>query len=121
MQTGGAMPESMPTLALGVWLLLLLVGAVVGLILVLGRRRISGKQLLIVSLFLYGLALILFAAANHRSYYTGWVLLISILGAATLVFVRVFRRWLRAESAGTRPATCPPVGLLKEFLAERLP
>jgi hypothetical protein len=103
-------------------LVLVLVGAVVvGLILALGRRRIPSNQLFVGALFVIGLALILFAAANTRSSPTGWVMLLGVVGAAILLLVWVFRAELRADPVRARPATCPSVGLLKDFLAERLP
>jgi hypothetical protein len=98
---------------MGSFSLLWLACVVMGLILVLRRRRISGKKLLLGALFLTGLTLLLFAEAFPRSHYTGWVLLLALMGVAIF--------WLRAESGGTQPATCPSVGLLKDFLAERLP
>jgi serine/threonine protein kinase len=86
-----------------------------------GNRHLPVNALLLGFLFLCGLALILYAAANRSSNVTGWILLLVMMGAAIYVFVWLFRHRLQAESAAIRAAGCPPVGLLRDFLAERLP
>jgi serine/threonine-protein kinase len=99
-----------------------LVAAAVWVFLALLRNGQFRRSLLPAFVFLGGLAfvgLILYAGANHRSEFTGRVLLFAILGAVVCVFVGIMRHWLRTSSAGSQPAAGLPVGLGKNLPAER--
>jgi hypothetical protein len=121
------MQDSMTTwAAVGIWSLLLLVGAAVGLFLLLRRCRIDGRILLFsVPLFVIVLAFFLLpilALVMHGGLSMLWIVLFFLVGSLTSwPLISGLIQLFRPTTLGNRPPTCPPVGLLKDFLAERLP
>jgi hypothetical protein len=82
-------------------------------------RRIFGKRrLLFVVVFCFGMALLFVgASSNHPSeplVFFGLLFQVVVIIWGTI-------RWLRPASAESQAKTCPSIGHLKEFLAERLP
>jgi serine/threonine-protein kinase len=112
------------------FLLLLLVGAVVGLVFLLHRHRIPGRAIGIAVPILAGLFVLAVHAASRDSNAIGVVFFLGLISAIALlgwVAVRFFRpARSRARQLGRLrgwfgEVACPPVGRLKDLLAERVP
>jgi hypothetical protein len=103
------------------WMLLLLVAAAICLVYVVRNRRINLRPPRFAVPLLVAMALIVYTAARHTRESTGWVLWFTLLSGVAFLYIWIMRRWVRTGSAGSGPGGCPPVGLLREFLAERLP
>jgi serine/threonine protein kinase len=106
---------------MGCFELLLLAGGFVGLFLLFRARRVASNQLLLYgSLFLLGLAVLGLALGSMlRSHEQSGIVALILIGWFALIALLVWavKRWLLQIT----PLNCPPVGLLKDLLAERLP
>src|SRR5262245_44325412 len=102
----------------------LLILAVVIAYFLLRASRPPGAAALVCGFFvLCGLALLLLyaaAASGPRDVRESWFFL-AMVGSGIFLFVWRFRRGRRAALSGLHSPTCPPVGRLKDLLAERLP
>jgi serine/threonine-protein kinase len=108
-------------MAFGVAFLLLL--AVLGLVVLLALLPKS-RILHAAALFLIGLviALLLPALLNDRSGPSAaWVFSFLFVCGLIVLFLWGIKRWFPSAPPGNRPLPCPPIGRLKDLLAEQLP
>jgi hypothetical protein len=79
------------------------------------------KVFLTGGLCLIGLTIVLvFSALREISHQPSWIFFFLLLLALTFLFIWGLNRLLRPVAPSQRTMSCPPVGLLKDFLAERL-
>ncbi len=72
-------------------------------------------------IFLVLIALFRILSDGRGSPFPVWLFCFLLLCALTYVFIWGLTRWFGSPRPRARPVTCPPVSLLKDLLAERLP
>ncbi len=106
----------------GVFVLLFLVGVVGIVMLTLLPHRARRVILHVAALFLVALLLVVLFRALAHAHLTppAWLVCFFLLVALCWLLVWGLARLVRTAPAAARPAACPPIGRLRDLLAERL-